>query len=72
MGIPVIVELPGVGEHLIDHPEGIINWEANQRIPDVTTQFWEVGLFARILPSSPIPDLMLHFGLVPFDLNTAP
>ena len=26
-GIPVIAELPGVGEHLIDHPEGVINWE---------------------------------------------
>ena len=72
VGIPVIVELPGVGEHLIDHPEGVINWETNQPVPDETTQYWEVGLFTRILPSSPIPDLMFHFGLVRFDLNTLP
>jgi choline oxidase len=72
LGIPVIVELPGVGEHLIDHPEGVINWETNQPVPDETTQYWEVGLFTRILPSSPIPDMMFHFGLVPFDLNTLP
>jgi choline dehydrogenase-like flavoprotein len=72
VGISVIVELPGVGAHLIDHPEGVINWETNQPVSDETTQYWEVGLFTRILPSSPIPDLMFHFGLVPFDLNTVP
>jgi len=72
IGIPVKVELPGVGKHLIDHPEGVLNWETNQPVSDETTQYWEVGLFARVLPSSPIPDLMFHFGLVPFDLNTVP
>jgi choline oxidase len=72
LGIPVKVELPGVGEHLIDHPEGVMNWETNRPVPEETTQFWEVGLFARILSSSPIPDLMFHFGLIPFDWNTLP
>ena len=72
IGILVIVELPGVGKHLIDHPEGVMNWETNRPVSDETTQYWEVGLFTRVLPSSPIPDLMFHFGLVPFDLNTAP
>jgi choline oxidase len=24
------------------------------------------------IPASPIPDVMLHFGLVPFDWNTVP
>lgn len=72
LGIPVKVALPGVGEHLIDHPEGVINWETHQPVPAETTQFWEVGLFAKIFPSSPVPDLMFHFGLVPFDLNTVP
>ncbi len=72
LGIPVNVALPGVGEHLIDHPEGVIHWETNQPVSDETTQYWEVGLFANILHSSPLPDLMLHFGLVPFDWNTLP
>src|SRR5205085_928449 len=40
-GIPVNVALPGVGAHLIDHPEGVIHWEANQAVTDDTTQYWE-------------------------------
>jgi choline dehydrogenase-like flavoprotein len=72
MGIPLKVELAGVGEHLLDHPEGVIIWETNQPVSDETTQYWEVGLFSTILPASPLPDVMLHFGLVPFDWNTVP
>ncbi|MBV9232193.1 MAG: GMC family oxidoreductase N-terminal domain-containing protein, partial [Chloroflexi bacterium] len=45
MGIPLKVELAGVGEHLLDHPEGVIIWETNQPVSDETTQYWEVGLF---------------------------
>jgi choline oxidase len=69
-GIPLKVELAGVGEHLLDHPEGVIIWEANQPVSDETTQYWEVGLFSKVSPHSPVPDLMFHFGLVPFDWNT--
>lgn len=72
LGIAVKVELPGVGEHLIDHPEGVIIWEANQPVPQETTQYWEVGLFAKVFPTSPLPDIMFHFGIVPFDWNTVP
>ena len=72
LGIPVKVELAGVGEHLIDHPEGVIYWEATQPVPEETTQYWEVGLFSKVFPDSPLPDLMFHFGVVPFDWNTVP
>ncbi|MGI9058174.1 MAG: GMC family oxidoreductase [Ktedonobacteraceae bacterium] len=72
MGIPLKSELAGVGEHLIDHPEGVMIWETKQAVPDETTQYWEVGLFSKIFPAAPIPDLMFHFGLVPFDWNTVP
>jgi len=72
MGIPVKVALVGVGEHLLDHPEGVIIWEAQRPVPEATTQYWEVGLFSTLFPSSPLPDIMFHFGLVPFDWNTAP
>ena len=70
MGIPVKVQLAGVGEHLLDHPEGVIIWEAKHPVSDETTQYWEVGLFGKIFSASPLPDVMLHFGLVPFDWNT--
>ncbi len=72
LGIPVKVDLPGVGEHLIDHPEGVMYWEAKRPVPEETTQYWEVGLFSKIFPASPLPDLMFHFGVVPFDWNTVP
>lgn len=72
VGIPVRVDLPGVGEHLLDHPEGVVLWEAARPVPDVSTQFWEAGLFARTDSALEAPDLMFHFGTVPFDLNTAP
>jgi choline oxidase len=72
MNIPLKVELAGVGEHLLDHPEGVIMWETNQPISDATTQYWEVGLFSKVFPTSPVPDVMFHFGLVPFDWNTVP
>ncbi|MCI0465305.1 MAG: GMC family oxidoreductase N-terminal domain-containing protein, partial [Gemmataceae bacterium] len=72
LGIPVRVDLPGVGAHLIDHPEGIVLWEAARPVPEVSTQFWEAGLFVRTDPALAWPDLMYHFGTVPFDLNTVP
>jgi len=70
MGIPLKRDLAGVGEHLLDHPEGVIIWEANQPVSDETTQYWEVGLFSTIEPTSRVPDVMFHFGVVPFDWNT--
>ena len=72
VGIPVRHDLPGVGEHLIDHPEGIVLWEAALPVPEISTQFWEAGLFARTESGLEWSDLMFHFGTVPFDINTVP
>jgi choline dehydrogenase-like flavoprotein len=72
VAIPPRVALPGVGEHLLDHPEGIVIWEASRPVPSITTQSWEAGLFARTQPGLDWPDLMFHFGTVPFDINTKP
>jgi choline oxidase len=72
VGIPVRVDLAGVGEHLMDHPEGVVMWESARPVPEVSTQFWEAGLFVRTDSTLESPDLMYHFGTVPFDMNTAP
>lgn len=73
MGIPVRVDLPGVGEHLIDHPEGVVVWESTRPIPGPVAQLWEVGVFAHTgIDPDPLPDLMLHFGLMPFTWHTQP
>jgi choline oxidase len=46
-GIPVRVDLPGVGAHLLDHPETIATWSTRGPVPDEGDQFWEVAFFAE-------------------------
>jgi choline oxidase len=70
-GIDVVCDLPAVGAHLQDHPEGVIIWEAAAPVPERTYNFYEAGLFATALPDAPWPDLMFHFGTQAFDLHTA-
>ena len=47
-------------------------WEASRPVPTVSTQFWEAGLFACTDSSLEHPDVMFHFGTVPFGINTEP
>ncbi|MBK1788755.1 GMC family oxidoreductase [Prauserella cavernicola] len=70
LGIEVLVDSPGVGENLQDHPEGVIQWEARRPMITESTQWWEIGIFTRTDPRLDRPDLMFHYGSVPFDLNT--
>lgn len=72
LGIDVVADRPGVGENLIDHPEGVVLFESKQPVPDASANFWEIGLFANTVPGLDAPDLMFHFGTVPFDMHTAP
>ncbi len=69
-GIEVRADSPGVGEHLQDHPEGVIQWEAKQPMPETSTQWWEIGIFAATEEGLDRPDLMFHYGSVPFDMHT--
>lgn len=71
-GIEVRVELAAVGQHLLDHPEAVMIWEAAQPVPQQTAQNYEAGLFARSHPDLAWPDTMFHFGTEAFDLNTLP
>jgi choline oxidase len=56
-GVDVRVDAPGVGANLDDHVTE-------------STQWWEIGLFHRTEQGLDRPDLMMHYGSVPFDLNT--
>ncbi|OQD78271.1 hypothetical protein PENDEC_c001G04962 [Penicillium decumbens] len=76
--IPVIKDLPGVGENLLDHPESIIMWELNQPVPpNQTTMDSDAGIFLRReLPNAAgfdgrAADIMMHCYQIPFTLNTA-
>ncbi|WP_438318578.1 GMC family oxidoreductase [Streptomyces sp. HUAS TT3] len=69
LGIPVVHDLPGVGENLLDHPESVIVWETEGPIPDNSAMDSDAGLFVRRNPDSAGPDLMFHFYQVPFTDN---
>ncbi|TLP74212.1 GMC family oxidoreductase [Nesterenkonia sphaerica] len=69
-GIEVRVDSPGVGEHLQDHPEAVIAWEAKQPMVEDSYQWWEIGIFATTRDGLDRPDLMMHYGSVPFDMHT--
>jgi choline dehydrogenase-like flavoprotein len=70
LGIDVAVDLPGVGEHLLDHPESLILWEAARPVPPETAMDSDAGLFVRRDESDPRPDLMFHLYQIPFTVNT--
>jgi choline oxidase len=69
-GIDVLVDSPGVGAHLQDHPEGVIGFEAAQRMVRSSTQWWEIGIFTPTVDGLDWPNLMMHYGSVPFDMHT--
>ncbi|WP_189060768.1 FAD-dependent oxidoreductase [Longimycelium tulufanense] len=70
LGIDVVADLP-VGEHLLDHPEGVLNWSSRKPLDFPSAQLWEVGIFACV--EDPVhPDLMFHLGLEVFDMQTGP
>lgn len=70
-GIDVIADVPGVGAHLLDHPEGVVIYESARPVPEETAQLYEAGLFYKTDPALPVADVMLHFGTEAFDMWTA-
>ncbi|WP_395297715.1 GMC family oxidoreductase [Kitasatospora hibisci] len=69
LAIPVVHDLPGVGENLLDHPESVIVWETHGPIPDNSAMDSDAGLFVRRTPDAEGPDLMFHFYQIPFTDN---
>ncbi|MFI1209030.1 GMC family oxidoreductase [Streptomyces sp. NPDC020802] len=69
LGIPVVHDLPGVGENLLDHPESVIVWETDGPIPENSAMDSDAGLFVRRDPEQAGPDLMFHFYQIPFTDN---
>jgi choline dehydrogenase-like flavoprotein len=75
LSIPVVHDLPGVGENLLDHPESIIMWELNAPIPPQTTMDSDAGIFLRreVVNKNgegEIADMMMHCYQIPFCVNT--
>ncbi|GMA94903.1 hypothetical protein GCM10025881_17270 [Pseudolysinimonas kribbensis] len=61
-GVPVAVELPGVGENLQDHAEGLVVWETVEDPPDISASGWDAGAMLQVDAGRPErPDVMMHF-----------
>src|SRR5438270_8601196 len=62
-GIPVVVELPGVGENLQDHLNVRMCWSSNveQKIPMIICESSMFGFTRKGVPNAS-PDLQLFFG----------
>lgn len=67
--VPVLVDLPGVGENLLDHPDVPINFET-QIAKTASTHFYaDACAFLEIDKHVPGVDVMFHFGNPAFDMQ---
>ncbi|OOB92220.1 GMC family oxidoreductase [Rathayibacter sp. VKM Ac-2630] len=62
-GVDVLVDLPGVGENLQDHAEGLIVWESRGVRSDVSATGWDAGYVLRVDADSTVPDISTHIPL---------
>src|SRR5699024_10628723 len=70
LGIEDRADSTGVGSNLHDHPEAVTNFETTVDMVSGSTQWWEIGIFTQIDEDTDLPDLMMHYGSVPFDMHT--
>jgi choline dehydrogenase-like flavoprotein len=75
VGVPVVKDLPGVGQNLMDHPETIVMWEMKEELPPQCINHSEASMFLRREPynangdDEDIPDTLFHMFSIPFDSN---
>ena len=68
-GVPVVHELAGVGENLIDHPEGLVVWERARPLEAVHATDWDAVVLARIDSAELRPDVLMHIPLVTWAMH---
>jgi choline dehydrogenase-like flavoprotein len=68
VGVPVRADLPGVGENLQDHVEGLVVWEARQSPPPECASGWDAGAMITLGPANR-PDVMMHFPVEPWAVH---
>ena len=60
-GVPVRVDLPGVGENLQDHAEGLVVWEVRVAPPPISASGWDAGAMLQVDDGAQRPDVLMHF-----------
>lgn len=66
VGVDVVLDLPGVGANLHDHPMSGVTYEAAQPVPPGRNNHAEASALVRSDPSVIEPDLQFMFIHVPF------
>jgi choline dehydrogenase len=69
LGIPVVADLPGVGQNLHDHMLVSVVYEASRPIPAPQMNMSECSMFWRSDPRLPGPDIQIIFVHAPFHSN---
>lgn len=69
LGIDVVADVPGVGNDLSDHPEGLIVWEAARPVPPVGATDWDIAIMLRTDPSSRVPEILAHVPLMTYAVH---
>lgn len=74
LDIEVTADIPGVGENLMDHPEGVVIWELKKEMPKITSMDLDSALFInhQFPGEKDAVDLMIHSFGFPFTWNTEP
>jgi choline dehydrogenase-like flavoprotein len=65
-GVPVEIDLPGVGENLQDHAEGLIVWEGREVPSPVCASGWDAGAMLSVDGEPDRPDVLMHFPVEPW------
>ncbi|BCY10739.1 GMC family oxidoreductase [Actinoplanes sp. L3-i22] len=70
-GVPLEIDLPGVGENLMDHAEGLILWEAAKPPPTACASGWDAGAMLSVDGDPARPDVLMHFPVEPWAVHAA-
>jgi choline dehydrogenase len=67
LGIPVVADLPGVGQNLMDHVLGAgVNFEAKRPLPPTNYNHSEVYFWSKSTSDQPAPDINALYVSLPF------
>ncbi|KAL1619276.1 hypothetical protein SLS56_010219 [Neofusicoccum ribis] len=76
LGIPVVTDLPGVGENLMDYPESLILWELKEPLAPQTVTRSDVAMLLRREPfnvngdDGDIANVLFYVFVLGFDTHT--
>jgi choline dehydrogenase-like flavoprotein len=76
VGIPVVHDIPGVGENLQDHPATVVVWDLHEPVPQITATHSDAMIFYRHKPANwegsegELPDGLIHLWQQDFCQDT--